>query len=403
MKFRTHRKGYSTERNRWGTIMIYLDNAATTKMSGAVLEKMMPYLTENYGNPAALYLPGSLAKKAVSESRRTIAKTLGVLPEEIFFTSGGSESDNWALTGAAMALKEKGRHIITTQIEHHAVINTCKALEKQGFQVTYLPVDEQGRVDVRQLRSVLRSDTILISVMAANNEVGTIQSLSEIGEIAGKAGVLFHTDAVQMYGHLPIPVREWGIDLLSASGHKFHGPKGTGFLYIRKGVKIAPLIYGGGQESGNRAGTENVAGIAGLGEAARIAHEKMEENQLRMKKLRDHLEERLLREIPGCLVNGREAERLPGTLSVCIPFVEGESVLIQLDMKGICASGGSACTIGSREPSHVLTAMGRSALEAKGSLRFTVSEENTMEEMDETADAIREIVEKLRELVGYRG
>lgn len=381
--------------------MIYLDHAATTRLLPEVLEEMMPFLTEEYGNCSAVYSLGSRAKKGVSQSRRRIAKVLGAQMEEIYFTSGGTESDNWALQMAVAGQRGKGKHVITTKIEHHAVLNTCKALERQGCEVTYLDVDGQGRISPEQVERAIRPDTILISIMFANNEVGTIQPIAEIGAIARERGILFHTDAVQAFGHLPIDVGEMKIDLLSASGHKLHGPKGVGFLYVRKGIFMQPLLYGGTQERNLRAGTENVAGIVGLGRAAELSAERMAETETRVRTLADYLRNRLKAEIPGCLVNGEEAERLPGHVSVCILPVEGESILVQLDVQGICASSGSACTIGSKEPSHVLLAMGRTAQEAKGSLRFTVGPDNTMEEMDQTADVLREIVGKVRAMMGY--
>lgn len=386
--------------------MIYLDNAATTKLHEKALEAMLPYLQDSYGNPSAVYSLGSKGKKALAVSRRTIAESLGCTPGEIYFTSGGTESDNWALWGGALLGGKDGRpggHIITTQIEHHAVLNTCEKLERQGVRITYLPVDGEGRVDPERVRQAIRPETVLVSVMFANNEVGTIQPIREIGEITRERGILLHTDAVQAFGHVPIAVEDLGIDLLSASGHKLHGPKGVGFLYVRKSVRLPALINGGGQERGMRAGTENVPAIAGLGEAVRITCETMEEATQKQIVLRDYLEKRILEEIPGCVVNGSREHRLPGTLSICIPPVEGESVLIQLDMRGICASSGSACTIGSNAPSHVLTAMGRSELEAKGSLRFSVSPENTLEEMEETVDALKDIIVTLRKLMGWSG
>lgn len=381
--------------------MIYMDNAATTKLDPRVLNEMLPYFQEEYGNPSAVYSLGSAAKKAISLGRRRVAEVIGAEPEEIVFTSGGSESDNWALLSVAMGRRERGRHVITTKIEHHAVLNTCHALEKMGFSVTYLDVDDQGRVTAEQVKKAIRPDTILISVMFANNEVGTIQPISEIGRIARERDVLFNVDAVQAFGHVPIDVKEMKIDLLSASAHKLRGPKGVGLLYVRKGLRIEPLIHGGTQERGRRAGTENVAGIAGFGKAAQLALEEMEVAREKTRALSKHLQERILTEIPNVIINGEKAERLPGHVSVCIPPVEGESVLVQLDGRGICASSGSACTIGSSEPSHVLLAMGRSAQEAKGSLRFTLSEINTMEEVDAVADALKEIINNTRKMMGW--
>ena len=382
--------------------MIYVDNAATTKLDPLALEEMLPFLQEQYGNPSAVYSLGSGAKKAVALGRRRVAELIGAQPEEIVFTSGGSESDNWALFSAVRSRENKGRHVITTKIEHHAVLNTCAELEKQGFSVTYLDVDEEGRVLVQDVERAIRPDTILVSVMYANNEVGTIQPIAKIGRICRERDVLFHVDAVQAYGHLPIDVQEMKIDLLSASAHKLHGPKGIGLLYVRKGLRLEPLIYGGSQERGRRAGTENVAGIAGFGKAAELSKDRMEIAGRRMRELSSHLKNRIKAEIPDVRINGEGAECLPGHVSVCIPPVEGESVLIQLDLRGICASSGSACTIGSSEPSHVLLAMGRTPEEAKGSLRFTISEANTMEEMDEIADALKEIVGNIRKMMGYK-
>lgn len=380
--------------------MIYLDNAATTKLAPEALEAMLPYLQEHYGNPSAVYGAGSKAKKALSDSRRTVAGSLGCDRNEIFFTSGGTESDNWALMSAAKL--HPGGHLITTGIEHHAILHTCKELERGGYRVTYLPVDSRGLVDPEDVRKAICKDTFLVSVMFANNEIGVLEPIREIGQITKEKGILFHTDAVQAYGHVPISVRDLNIDLLSASAHKFHGPKGVGFLYVREGLRLPAFLQGGGQERGLRSGTENVAGIVGLGAAAKLAMENREENAARQKLCRDYLQKRLTQEIPDCTVNGEGAERLPGTLSVCVPPVEGESVLIQLDMRGICASSGSACTIGSNEPSHVLVAIGRTPQEAKGSLRFTVSETNTLEEMDRTAEAVKEIVGALRRLMGWK-
>ena len=382
--------------------MIYVDNAATTKLDPLALEEMLPFLREQYGNPSAVYSLGSEAKKAVALGRRRVAEVIGAAPEEIVFTSGGSESDNWALFSAARAGEKKGRHVITTKIEHHAVLNACAELERQGFSVTYLDVDGAGRVSAKAVEKAIRPDTILVSVMFANNEVGTIQPIAEIGRICRERGVLFHVDAVQAFGHLPIDVQEMNVDLLSASAHKLHGPKGIGLLYVRKGLRPEPLIYGGTQERSRRAGTENVAGIVGFGRAAELSRERMEAATARMLELSGRLKERIKAQIPDVRINGEGAECLPGHVSVCIPPVEGESVLIQLDLQGICASSGSACTIGSSEPSHVLLAMGRTPEEAKGSLRFTLSEENTMEEVDEIAEALKKIVGNVRKMMGYR-
>ena len=380
--------------------MIYMDNAATTRLLPEVLAEMMPCFTEEYGNASAIYSLGSKAKKTVALGRRRIAAVIGAQPEEIFFTSGGSESDNWAIRFGA-SLGNKG-HVITTKIEHHAVLNTCKELERQGHAVTYLDVDEMGRVTPEQVARAIRPDTVLISVMFANNEVGTIQPIARIGELARERGILFHVDAVQAFGHVPIDVNEMKIDLLSASAHKLHGPKGIGILYARRDLRLTPMIFGGSQERNRRAGTENVAGIAGFGKAAELAAAKMDAQRESVGALSKYFKERLENEIPDCMINAKEAECLPGHVSVCVPPVEGETVLVRLDMRGICASSGSACTIGSSEPSHVLLAMGRSEAEAKGSLRFTLSEENTKEEVDEVVNALKEIVTDIRRMMGYQ-
>lgn len=378
--------------------MIYLDNAATTRLSPKVLEAMLPYMEQYYGNASSLYRLGTESKRAILQARRVIAQSLHVDAAEIYFTAGGSESDNWALVGVAEANRDKGRHIITTRIEHHAVLHTCQYLERRGFQVTYLQADEKGLVSPEKLERAIRPDTILISVMLANNEVGTIQPIEEIGRIAKSRGVLFHTDAVQAYGHLPIDVEAWGIDLLSASGHKLHGPKGVGFLYMRQGVKCHSLIHGGAQERGRRAGTENVPGIVGLGKAAELAFQDLDKRMEQECKLRDYLIEKLEREIPYCRLNGDRVRRLPNNIHVSFPFIEGESLLILLDGKGVCASSGSACTIGTSEPSHVLLAMGLPPELANGSLRLTLSAENTRQDMDDAAEAVKESVEQLRSL-----
>ena len=376
--------------------MIYLDNAATTKTAPEVVEAMLPYFTEHYGNPSSIYSLGAESKKAVTEAREKIAGCLGVEPNEIYFTAGGSESDNWAIKATAEAYKEKGKHIITSKIEHHAVLHTCQYLEKQGYEVTYIDVDEQGVLDLEMLKKSIRPDTILISVMTANNEIGTVQPLKEIGAIAKEHGILFHTDAVQAFGQIPIDVEECHIDMLSASGHKLNGPKGIGFLYIRKGVKIRSFVHGGAQERSRRAGTENVPGIVGLGVAAERAFRLMEEKSKKEIELRDYLIGRIEKEIPYCRLNGDRTKRLPNNVNFSFEFIEGESMLIMLDMKGICASSGSACTSGSLDPSHVLLAIGLPHEKAHGSLRMTLSEENTKEEMDFVVDNIKEIVKRLR-------
>lgn len=376
--------------------VIYLDNAATTKTAPEVVEAMLPYFTEYYGNPSSIYSAGSEAKKAVNQARETIAKTLNAASNEIYFTAGGSEADNWAIKATAEAYSSKGKHIITSAIEHHAVLHTCRYLEKKGFEVTYVGVDENGVLKLEELKTAIRPDTILISVMFANNEIGTVQPIKEIGEIAKEHGILFHTDAVQAYGQLPISVDEYHIDMLSASGHKLNGPKGIGFLYIRGGVKSCSFVHGGQQERGRRAGTENVPGIVGLAAAAKRAIDNLEVRTKKEKQLRDYLMERIENEIPYCRLNGDREKRLPNNVNFSFRFIEGEALLIMLDMKGICASSGSACTSGSLEPSHVLLAIGLPHEIAHGSLRLTVSEENTIEEMEETVDAVKAIVEKLR-------
>lgn len=379
-------------------MMIYLDNAATTKTAPEVLEAMLPYFTEYYGNASSIYKLGSESKKATIEARETIAQTLGAEPNEIYFTGGGSESDNWALKATFEAYQSKGKHIITSKIEHHAILHTCQYLESRGAEVTYLEVDEDGVVDLEQLKRSIRPDTILISIMYANNEIGTIQPIKEIGEIAAEHGILFHTDAVQAYGQVPINVEECHIDMLSASGHKLNGPKGIGFLYINKKVKIRSFIHGGQQERGRRAGTENVPGIVGLAAAAKRAFRIMEEKTKKEIELRDYFISRIEKEIPYSKLNGHRTKRLPNNIHVGFEFIEGESMLIMLDMKGICGSSGSACTSGSLDPSHVLLAIGLPHEKAHGSLRLTLSEENTKEEMDIVADELVRIVERLRSM-----
>lgn len=378
--------------------IIYLDNAATTRTSPQVVKAMLPYFTEKYGNASSIYQMGAESKQAITRSRDIIAESLHAKPEEIYFTAGGSESDNWALIAAAESYGEKGKHIITSKIEHHAILHTCQYLEKRGYEITYLDVDEDGMIKLEDLKKAIRPDTILISVMYANNEIGAIQPIAEIGRIARENGILFHTDAVQAYGHVPIDVDELSVDMLSASGHKFNGPKGVGFLYIRKGVKIRAFIHGGAQERKRRAGTENVPGIVGLGVAAECAFAQMDERIEKVSKLRDYLIERIEKEIPYCRLNGDRIKRLPNNVNFSFRFIEGESLLIMLDMKGICASSGSACTSGSLDPSHVLLAIGLPHEIAHGSLRLTLSEENTMEEMDYVIDAIKGVVDRLRQM-----
>ena len=378
--------------------LIYLDNAATTKTAPEVVEAMLPYFSENYGNPSSVYSFASKNKDAVTEQREIIARALGAKTNEIYFTAGGTESDNWALKATAEAYASKGKHIITTKIEHHAILHTGEYLEGRGFEVTYLDVDENGLVRPEEVEAAIRPDTILISVMFANNEIGTIEPIKEIGRIAHEHGVLFHTDAVQAFGQVPIDVDELGIDMLSASGHKLNGPKGIGFLYIRKGVKIRSFIHGGAQERKRRAGTENVPGIIGLGKAVERAVATMAERSAKEIELRDYLIGRVLEEIPYCRLNGDPVDRLPNNANFSFEFIEGESLLIMLDMKGICASSGSACTSGSLDPSHVLLAIGLPHEIAHGSLRLTLGEETTREDIDYVVDSLKEIVARLRKM-----
>lgn len=378
--------------------LIYLDNAATTKTAPEVVEAMLPYFTEYYGNPSSVYTFASKSKEAVTRQREVIAEALGAKSEEIYFTAGGSESDNWALKATAEAYKYKGNHIITTKIEHHAILHTAQYLEKRGYEVTYLDVDENGVVKLDDLKAAIRPTTILISVMFANNEIGTIQPIKEIGEIAKENGILFHTDAVQAFGQVPIDVNEYHIDMLSASGHKLNGPKGIGFLYIRKGLKLKSFVHGGAQERKRRAGTENVPGIIGIGTAVSRAMRTMKERTLKETELRDYLISRVLQEIPYVRLNGHPKKRLPNNVNFSFRFIEGESLLIMLDMKGICGSSGSACTSGSLDPSHVLLAIGLPHEIAHGSLRLTLSEETTREEIDYVVEALKEIVTHLRSM-----
>lgn len=378
--------------------LIYMDHAATTAVRPEVLDAMLPYFTEKYGNPSSVYTFASRNKDVINVSRDIIADSIGSKPEEIFFTGGGSESDNWALKAAAEAYSEKGRHIITTKIEHHAILHTCQYLEKQGFDVTYLDVDEKGMVDTGRLEASIRPDTILISVMSANNEIGTIEPVSRIGAIAHEHGILFHTDAVQAYGQIPLDVNAMNIDMLSCSGHKLNGPKGVGFLYVRSGVKIGSFIHGGQQERGRRAGTENVPGIVGMGKAAELAVLSMNERMGRETEIRDHMIRRIMAEIPYSRLNGHESERLPNNINISFQFVEGETILIMLDIAGICASAGSACTSGSIDPSHVLTAIGLPKEISHGAVRLTLGYENTMEEGDFVVDNLKRIVENLRNM-----
>ncbi len=378
--------------------MIYLDHAATTPMAEQVAASMQPYYAKDYANASTIYEFGERSRHAVEHARRVIAYSLHAHADEIYFTAGGSESDNWALKGTAEAYKERGRHIITTQIEHHAVIHTCSYLEEQGYAVTYLPVDARGFVSPQQLEEAIRPDTILISVMFANNEIGTIEPIAQIGRIARRHRVLFHTDAVQAYAQVPINVDYYNIDLLSASGHKFYGPKGTGFLYIRDGVKTASFIHGGGQERGKRAGTENVPGIVGIGTAAQVAMQAMPERMYREIRMRDWMIHEIQSRIPGAWLNGDRSTRLPNNVNFSFTQVEGETLLLLLDAKDICASAASACSTGSAEPSHVLTAIGRDKELASGTLRMTLGESTTWEEVRMAVDAVEENVGLLRDV-----
>lgn len=378
--------------------LIYLDNAATTRTAPEVVEAMLPYFTENYGNPSSVYMFAAANKEVITKQRDIIADAIGARGEEIYFTAGGSEADNWALKAAADAYKDKGRHIITTKIEHHAILHTAQYLNNNGFEVTFLDVDENGIVSPKELEKAIRPDTILISVMYANNEIGSIQPIKEIGEIAHEHGILFHTDAVQAFCQVPIDVDSCHIDMLSASAHKLCGPKGIGCLYIRKGVKIRSFIHGGGQERKRRAGTENVPGIAGFGRAVERYNGCMKERMVRESALRDHLIERLENEIPYCRLNGDRTRRLPNNVNFSFRFVEGESLLIMLDKKGICASSGSACTSGSLDPSHVLLAIGLPHEIAHGSLRLTLGDETTKEDLDYVVDSLKTIIPYLRNM-----
>ena len=377
---------------------IYLDNAATTAVSPEVLEAMLPYFTQCFGNPSSIHSTGRDARRAVDAARRQVAEAIGAQPQEIYFTAGGSESDNWAIKGTAFARRNKGNHIITSAIEHHAVLHTCAWLEKQGFEVTYLPVDEFGRVRVEDVEKAITDKTILITIMAANNEIGTIQPIEEIGRLAHDKGILFHTDAVQAIGAMPIDVNAMHIDMLSMSGHKFHGPKGIGALYIRKGVKIDQYLHGGAQERGQRAGTENLAGIVGMGKAIEIATQHLEENARRLTALRDKLIDGILAEIPDVRLNGHRTQRLPNNVNVSVRYVEGEALLLRLDLAGIAGSSGSACTSGSLDPSHVLLAIGLPHEIAHGSLRLSLGTDTTEAEIDEVLDKLPGIVKNLRDM-----
>ncbi|TCO66293.1 cysteine desulfurase NifS [Caldanaerobacter subterraneus] len=377
---------------------IYLDNAATTPVDKRVLEAMLPYYSDVFGNPSSLYSYGQEAKKAIEEAREKVAKALGADSDEIYFTSGGSESDNWALKGVAYALKDKGNHIITTEIEHHAVLNTCRYLEKEGFKVTYLPVDEYGLVKPEDLKKAITDKTILVSIMFANNEIGTIEPIEELVKIAHEKNVYFHTDAVQAVGNVPIDVKKLDVDLLSLSAHKIYGPKGVGALYIKKGVKIHSLIQGGTQERNRRAGTENVPGIVGLGEAMELITKNLDSHINKLTFLRDKLINGILEKIPYARLNGHPTKRLPGNVNVSFEFIDGESLILNLDMAGICASSGSACTSGSLEPSHVLLAIGHSKELARGSLRLTIGKDNTEEDIDKVLEVLPQIIKRLRSI-----
>lgn len=377
---------------------IYLDNAATTPVDKRVLEAMLPYYSDVFGNPSSPYSYGQEAKKAIEEAREKVAKALGADSDEIYFTSGGSESDNWALKGVAYALKDKGNHIITTEIEHHAVLNTCRYLEKEGFKVTYLPVDEYGLVKPEDLKKAITDKTILVSIMFANNEIGTIEPIEELVKIAHEKNVYFHTDAVQAVGNIPIDVKKLDVDLLSLSAHKIYGPKGVGALYIKKGVKIHSLIQGGTQERNRRAGTENVPGIVGLGEAIELITKDLDSHINKLTFLRDKLINGILEKIPYARLNGHPTKRLPGNVNVSFEFIDGESLILNLDMAGICASSGSACTSGSLEPSHVLLAIGRSRELARGSLRLTIGKDNTEEDIDKVLEVLPQIIKRLRSI-----
>ncbi len=380
---------------------IYLDNASTTRMAPEVLEEMMPFFREVWGNPSSVHGPGREARRAVEAARKKTAALLGADPRELYFTSGGSESDNWALKGTAFALRKKGNHIITTRVEHHAVLHTCQYLERQGFEVTYLETDREGRVNPEDAERAMGDRTVLVSVMAANNEIGTLEPIAEIGESCRKRGILFHTDAVQAAGHIPLDVKRMNIDLLSLSAHKFHGPRGIGVLYVREGCHPDALIHGGAQERGRRAGTENTAAIVGLGKAAELALAGMEERNARIRRLRDRLAEDVLREIPGSHMEGPERDRLPNNCHFTFDGVDGEALLLRMDLAGIACSGGSACTAGSREPSHVLRAIGKTEEEARSGLRLTLSGENTEEEILRTVKTLKEIVEDLRRMTSW--
>ena len=378
--------------------LIYFDNAATTPIRPEVYEAIKPYIESYYGNASSVYSVARESKKAIDKARGQLASALNAKPEEIFFTGCGSESDNWVLKGVAAALKDKGNHIITTCIEHHAILHTCEFLEENGYEVTYLPVDEYGRVTAEQVEAAIKPETILVSIMFANNEIGTIEPIKEIGEVCRKKGVYFHTDAVQAVGHVKIDVNDMNIDFLSLSGHKLGAPKGIGALYIRKGCKIKNLIHGGQQEKGRRAGTENVIGIVALGKAVELAMEEIDEVTARLVKLRDKYINTVLEKIPYAKLNGHPTDRLPGNANISFEFIEGESMLLLLDAYGICASSGSACTSGSLDPSHVLLSIGLPHEKAHGSLRITIGHQNTEEQIDKLLEVLPAIVQRLRDM-----
>ena len=378
--------------------MIYLDNAATTRMKKEVLDEMIPYFIDKFENPSSIYSPSREINKHIEEARKVIAESINADSKEIYFTSGGSESDNWAIKGIALLRKDKGKHIITSKIEHHAVLETCKYLEKEGFEITYLDVNEDGLISLEELENSIREDTILVSIMSANNEIGTIEPIKEIGEICKKHKVLFHTDAVQAYGNIKIDVNEMNIDLLSTSAHKLHGPKGIGFLYVRKGIMLNPLIHGGSQEKGKRAGTTNAPLIMGFKKAVELKFKDMDKNNQYVTSLREYLIKRIENEIPYCKLNGSRDKRLPGNVNFSFTFIEGEGMLLKLDALGICASSGSACTSGSLDPSHVLLAIGLPHATAHGSLRISINEENAKEEIDYLVDNLKKIIKDLRDV-----
>ncbi|TJX68678.1 cysteine desulfurase NifS [Soehngenia saccharolytica] len=378
--------------------IIYMDHAATTQVRKEVLDEMIPYFNEYYGNPSSIYYLSNFSKMAIDKARERVAKAINAEKNEIYFTAGGSESDNWAIKGVASKLRDKGNHIITSKIEHHAILHTCEYLEKLGYEITYLDVDEYGMISLDELEKAIKNETILISIMFANNEIGTIEPIKEIGEIARKHNVIFHTDAVQAVGSLPIDVKDMNIDLLSMSAHKLYGPKGVGALYIRKGIKIDPLIHGGAQERNKRAGTENVPGIVGLGKAIELAYSELEENTAKLIELRDYMIKSIQSRIPDVRLNGHPTKRLPGNVNMCFRYIEGESLLLSLDMYKIEASSGSACTSGSLDPSHVLLAIGLPHEIAHGSLRLSLGIENTKEEVDFVVEKLTTIVDRLRQM-----